>query len=150
MTNGDRRLPRRRWWLAVTSGDTDDVDVVTCVQGARQLERGHRGATGNGMPALFEGDADTHVSSLLDAEARPECGDRALESLTQRDRRCPSQDLAGEREVGLTLGGIVDRQRLVHDLRAGPGELEHDLGQLEHGELAVVADVDRAGGVAVE
>ena len=59
--------------------------------------------------------------------------------------RLPAEQVAGQGDVGPALGRVVDRQRLEHDLRRRAGDLEHELGQLEHRELAGVADVDRPG-----
>src|SRR5690348_5590593 len=88
----------------------------------------------------------TRTSALvLEIEAFAEGRNRALESFPERDRRLPPEDLAREGQVRLPLRRVVDREGLEHDLRARTCELEHQVGELEHRELAVVADVDRSG-----
>ncbi len=55
----------------------------------------------------------------------------------------PAEQVASAGYVGLALLGVVDGQRLVDDLRARLGHLEHGLGELQQRELVGVADVDR-------
>ena len=68
-----------------------------------------------------------------------------LQPLPQRDVRLPAELLARERDIRLTLARIVGRQRSVHELRARARQVEDRLGQFDHGELAGIAEVDRAG-----
>ena len=69
--------------------------------------------------------------------------DRPAQAVDQLDRRFPAEQVAGAADVGAALLRIVGRQRLVDDLRARVGHLDHGLGQLQQGELVRVADVDR-------
>ncbi len=60
--------------------------------------------------------------------------------------RAPSRAAPCLGDVGAALGGVVDRQRLVHDLADEPVTSMHQLGAARAiGELARVADVDRPG-----
>src|SRR6266508_728877 len=68
--------------------------------------------------------------------------EQAPQSLLELDLRLPAEDLAGARDVRLPHLGIVDRQRLVHDLALRARELEDALRQLQDRELLRVADVD--------
>ena len=65
----------------------------------------------------------------------------------QRDRGLPAEQRPGPGDVGLALGRIVLRQRPAHELRGRAGHRQHLLGQLQDGELARVAEVDRPGHV---
>src|SRR4051794_1199749 len=69
--------------------------------------------------------------------------ERPPEPLPQLDLRLPAEDLASERDVRLADLRVVGRQRLVDDLRSGPGDLDHGLRELEQRELVGIADVDR-------
>jgi hypothetical protein len=69
--------------------------------------------------------------------------DRALKTLAQRHLRRPAEQLLSQRDVRPALLGIVDRQRLVHDLRARSRQLLHGLRQFEQRELIGIADVHR-------
>src|SRR3954470_6542712 len=64
-------------------------------------------------------------------------------ALFQLDLGLPAEDLLCAGDVGLALLGIVDRQRLVHDLARRTGHLQNCLRQLEDRELARVAEIDR-------
>src|SRR4051812_44860796 len=66
----------------------------------------------------------------------------AGQSFPQLDLGLPSKPGLGECDIGLTLRRIVLGQGLVDDLRRRVGDLDHELGQLPHGELVGVADVD--------
>src|SRR5437763_3725115 len=92
----------------------------------------------------------TATRTALHAQAFAKCRDRALEPFPQRNRRLPVEKTACERQVRPALRGVVDGQWLVHDLGARTGQLEDHLRQFEHGEFAVVADVDRPDCIAVE
>src|SRR3954453_9567010 len=72
--------------------------------------------------------------------------DRAAKSFAQVDFGLPSQQLAGQADVGLTDLRIPGGQRLIADLRTRAGDLDDRLGQLEQRELVGVADVDRLMG----
>src|SRR4051795_1936318 len=77
------------------------------------------------------------------------CGCLA-QTFVEGDARRPPEHTFGQRDVGLALGGVVDREGLIDDLRRGARDLEHLLRQLEDGELVGIADVDRSDVVAVE
>src|ERR1700677_1958307 len=81
------------------------------------------------------------VGATTDQQLDARLVDRALEPFPQRDLRRPSEQLARELGVGLALLGVIDRQRLVDDLRRRARQLFHDLGQLQQRELIRVADV---------
>ena len=74
---------------------------------------------------------------------------RAIPSRTSTVGSQPSS-APGPGDVGLALGGVVDREGLVDDLRRRAGDLDDHLGQLRDRELVRVADVGRAGDVGVE
>jgi hypothetical protein len=67
--------------------------------------------------------------------------------VVERDHRGPVQQLAGERNVGLALHGIVGRQRAVFHPRGRPGDLDDLLGELADRKLGGSAQVDRPGHV---
>src|SRR4029453_17306836 len=69
--------------------------------------------------------------------------DRHSQALAQLDRRLPAEQLPGAGDLGLAYLRVVGGPRLVDDFRARFGHLDHDLSQLEQGELVGVADVDR-------
>src|SRR4051794_2615465 len=69
--------------------------------------------------------------------------DRALEAVAQLDGRRPPEQVASPRDVGPALLGVVGRQRLVDDLRARAGHVDHGLGEFEQRELVGVPDVHR-------
>src|ERR671936_1966162 len=75
----------------------------------------------------------------LPAEGR----EHPSEPLLQLDFRLPTENLFRPRDVRLADLGIVDRERLVHDLARRAGHAEHGVGQLVQRELARVPDVDR-------
>ena len=62
----------------------------------------------------------------------------------ERDLRLPSEDLLGLGDVGSALLGVVAREGQVDDLRARTRVLDRKLRQLQDGELARVANVDRS------
>ena len=68
--------------------------------------------------------------------------DRLLEPFLQLHRRLPSQLLSGLRDVGLPDLGVVDGERLEHDLALRVREPLDRLRELQHGQLGRVADVD--------
>src|SRR6187431_2903279 len=76
----------------------------------------------------------------LHTDRRP--SQHAPEPVLERDLRFPAEQLPCTGDVGLANLGVVDRQRLEHDLAARAGDHEHGLRQLEDGELPRVADVD--------
>jgi hypothetical protein len=61
------------------------------------------------------------------------------------DLRFPAELSLGKRDVGAALFRVIRGQRQVHHLHLGAGELQHALGQFQHGELMRVAEVDRPG-----
>jgi transposase InsO family protein len=67
-------------------------------------------------------------------------GDRALQPIVQRDRRFPTQQLAGQRDVGAALGRVVLRQRPIDDLRLRAGQPHDPLGGIRGGLVATVHD----------
>ena len=69
-----------------------------------------------------------------------------FEALLQRDLRLPAQMLAGQGDVGLALARIVLGQRLDRSsFDFEPVSSITMLGQLADGELAGIAEIDRAG-----
>src|SRR5215510_3322249 len=74
----------------------------------------------------------------------------AGETFAEVDLGTPAEDLVRELDVGSPPCGVVDRERLVHDLGARPGDLEHPPGELEDRELVRVPDVHRTDPVGVE
>src|SRR5437588_204845 len=90
------------------------------------------------------------ASGTLLLEHLREPGDGALQSFPQRNGRLPAEQLLGQGDVGLPLGGVVDRERFVDDLAGRTGELHDDVGQLPDGELVGVADVHGTDVVGVE
>src|SRR5579862_2862669 len=65
--------------------------------------------------------------------------------LVERHGGLPAENLPGLRDVGAALQRVVDRQRLVDQLRLGADVPDHPLGQLAHRDLDGVAEIDRAG-----
>src|SRR2546430_14693274 len=74
----------------------------------------------------------------------------AGETFAEVDLRTPAEDPVCQADVGTPARGIADRERLEDDLRAGLGELEHGLSELEDGELVRVPDVHRPRPVGLE
>ena len=109
MADLDRRPPVGRWWCRVARRDTDDVDVITGIEGAGQFDGRHRRSSRDGVPALLEGQRDAHDRGALEVKAFAEGRDRALESLAERDGGLPTEDVAGEGQIRLPLCRIVDR-----------------------------------------
>src|SRR4051795_8021089 len=108
---------------------------------------------------LYRGLQCWHVSVGAAGHAKP-CGlrragsregldarvlQRARKSLTKLDLRLPVELLACERDVGLANLRIVDRERLVDDLRPRARHVDDLARELEQRELLRVADVDRLG-----
>src|SRR5256714_15336334 len=83
-------------------------------------------------------------TAVLDTHGLPAEGrEHPSEPLLQLDLRLPAEHVLGPRDVRLADLGVVDRERLVHDLARRPRHAEHGLGELVEGELARVPDVDR-------
>jgi hypothetical protein len=57
----DRRQPGGAGRLGVAGGDAHDLDVAPGVEGAGQGQDGGGAATGDAVPALFEGQGHAHV-----------------------------------------------------------------------------------------
>src|SRR5262245_58786234 len=74
----------------------------------------------------------------------------AGETFAEVDLRAPAEHVVREGDVGPAAHRIVDGERLVHDLGARPGDLEHLLCEVEDGELVRVPDVHRTDPVGVE
>ena len=74
-----------------------------------------------------------------------EIRNRRLQTLAQRDLRLPAELLARKRDVRLALARVVRGQRPVHECRTRARQVEDGLGQFDHGELAGIAEVHRAG-----
>ncbi len=72
---------------------------------------------------------------------------RRLQALLQRNARPPSHHFSGKANVGLALLGVVGRQGLVDEFGLRACERRDGVGELNHGELAGVAEVDRASEV---
>src|SRR6185295_3493575 len=82
--------------------------------------------------------------SVTGSRARPSIPlDRPAQPFLDRQRGLPVEQAAGSGDVGLAHLGVVDGQRPVDDLALRPADLENETGELEQGELARVAEVDR-------
>src|SRR5690242_10954131 len=92
------------------------------------------------------------VSSLMPPSLTlsPEPLVGAGETFAEVDLGTPAEHLGRKGDVGPTPHRVVDGKRLEDDLGAGPGDLEHRVGELQHGELVRVADVHRTVPVGVE
>src|SRR5438046_198649 len=73
---------------------------------------------------------------------------RPLQAFGELDGRPPAEHLLRPADVRPAADRVVGRQRLVLDL-ALAGQRAHALRELEHGELARVAEVDRTGDLVV-
>jgi len=71
--------------------------------------------------------------------------DGGVEALVEGNSGLPAEFGAGEGDVGLALLGIIAGEGLMGDFGFSADFFEHFFGELEHGEFAGVADVDRAG-----
>src|SRR5258708_24697690 len=69
--------------------------------------------------------------------------DRALQAVAQRDLGGPAEQFLGQGDVRAALLGVVDRQRLEDDLRAGTGQLPDRLREFQQSELVRISDVHR-------
>ena len=72
---------------------------------------------------------------------------RLAQSILQGNLRLPAQLLAGQRNVRLPLARIVGRQRLGDEGRFRSRHVDDHLGEPADGELAGIAEIDRAGDV---
>jgi hypothetical protein len=61
--------------------------------------------------------------------------------------RIPVQDVAGQIDVRHAAYRIIHRQRVVLDACAGTHHADDLRRQLQHGEFARIAEIDRAGDV---
>src|SRR5437868_5376030 len=92
------------------------------------------------------------VSSLMPSSLTlsPEPLGGAGETFAEVDLRAPAEHVGRKRDVRPAACRIVDGQRLEHDLGARSRDLEHRVGEVQHGELVRVPDVHRTGPVGVE
>ena len=58
--------------------------------------------------------------------------------------------LPGQGDIGAAAGRVIGRQRFEDDVRRRAGELQDEVGQLQHGALVRVPNVDRADERRVE
>src|SRR4051812_40796258 len=86
---------------------------------------------------------EIRLARLTDESLDARLLDRLLQPVLERDLRLPAEQVLGAGDVGLADLRVVDGQRLVDDLRARAGHLDHGLGELEQRVLVLVADVDR-------
>src|SRR5437868_6156941 len=70
-------------------------------------------------------------------------GQHPPQALLELNLGFPAEQLPRPRDVRLPDLRVVDRQRLEDDLALRAGQLQHGAGELEQGELAWVAEVDR-------
>ena len=63
----------------------------------------------------------------------------------ERNPRFPTKQFLCPRDVGLTLLGIVLRQRTMDDARARTGQARSPAGEFHDRELGRIADIDRSG-----
>ena len=123
---------------AVGAAVVDEHDLAV----DRKLDRAHPPHDLHDRVALVvDGDDDRELRGTASLAVRlrvtgPSGTTRgAGETFAEIDPRAPNRGPRGERDVGTPLLRIVDRQRLVHDLRTRAGDLEHGVRQLEHREL---------------
>src|SRR3954468_3406802 len=76
-----------------------------------------------------------------------EVSDGFLQAVLEVDLGLPVERGLGKADVRLPLLRVIRRQRTMHDLGLATNETHDGFGELEHGELARVTDVDRAGEV---
>src|SRR4029453_5764362 len=82
--------------------------------------------------------------------SRPEELDGAGEAVAEGDLRRPAEHLGGAPDVDHTAPLLPRLGGTVPDLGAAPRDLDHGLRERVDVGLARGADVDRAGGVALE
>ena len=75
---------------------------------------------------------------------RAEPVDGLLQAVAQFDRRLPLDNLLGERNIGATACGIINRKWFKDDLRAAARERDNHLCELSDRELRGVAQIHRA------
>ena len=74
-----------------------------------------------------------------------EIGNGFVQAFVQRNHRLPPEALGGQRYVRTPQDGVIGGKRQVGEFAAGGGEFfQYDFGQFADGELAGVAEVDRA------
>src|SRR6185369_4868030 len=78
-----------------------------------------------------------------------EIGDRSLQALFERNLRLPLQDLLREGDVRPALARVVGGERLVDNLRFAADQLDREFGELEHRELAGIAEVHGPDGLSL-
>jgi len=74
-----------------------------------------------------------------------EIRNRRLQPLPQRDPGLPAKLLASQSNIRLALARVVSGQRPIDEIRTGSGQVADRFGQFDHGELARVTEVQRAG-----
>lgn len=80
---------------------------------------------------------------MVAKDAVAEVRDHERESLAERDLGLPVEQLLGAGDVGLALVRVVLRVGSELDACVGIDGLLHHLGQLQHGELPWVSQVER-------
>jgi hypothetical protein len=81
---------------------------------------------------------------LVTEDALAEVGDHEGKTLTEGDLRLPSKELLGAGDVGLALVGVILGVFTELDLCVRVNGVLDNLGQLQHGELARVTQVEGA------
>src|SRR3954452_5737282 len=119
-------MPTRRWVALWTVGF---LEAAVAADTARP-------AAASRTVAIRAMRLDTQRLPLIRLQQPPQ-------PLFEGNLRLPAQQLARPRDVGLAHLGVVDRQRLEHDLARGAGRLEHLLCELEEGVFRGIADVHR-------
>src|SRR5207245_3858918 len=72
-------------------------------------------------------------------------GDGAAEAVVELDRWLPAQRVLGSPDIGPAGPGVVLGERLVLDRALTAAQIANAFGQVEHGDLFRVAQVDRIG-----
>src|ERR1700677_680998 len=81
-------------------------------------------------------------------ERAAEVFDRRLQSIAQRHCGTPAEAITRKRDVRTALPGIVGGKRAEGQPAARARELDHQLGELDHGEFGRIADIERTGEIA--
>src|SRR5436309_11892085 len=100
-------------------------------------------ADGTARPAAVRATAAITTTRLHTHGLRSQACDRPPKAVLERDLRLPAQQLAGPADLRLADLRVVLGQSLEHDLALRARHLEHDVRQLEEGELLRIAEVDR-------
>lgn len=104
-----------------------------------------QGRRGSGLPSRTSIDTYLPLAGCeQDVGVFPKLGHSLLEPVLDGHTGFPAEGGAGEGDVGLAHGGVVDRAVDESDGRRRPGQVPGCLGQSEDAQLVGVADIDRA------